>query len=304
MFKTPYETTVGRMMKMDKTVHAIRVALVEEVLHTDLYPGVPNLYGIVKQDPTTDHIPPFNHPITVEGKTVVDLRSVSGRIYDRQTDVVRLDLTGTTGLLIKQAVLQTIWERGAEDRFSTLGDFPIMVFSHWVSESIAKRLAVDHATLSELVTLSAWFYICQTIEAGKYGVSEDELIRQATRITRIGYRNFEETYERIRAAGYLSSLDMLVDACKALGTSRLAALNTGVVLTILSGSWFGGASAKTMVGIAVEYPPYFLGMLHTSITEKAYKNTTITTVALRFNKRDTIQRFDSALKALITTATE
>lgn len=305
MFITPYETTVGRALKQDKILHALQVAFIEESLYANLYPGNTLLYGIVKQDPSTEYIPPFNHPITVDHKTVVDLRPISGRIYDRLTDSVKLEMVGASGLLVKQAILQQIWEHGYQDRFSALGDFPLMVYSHWLAETIGRRLSVDHATLSDLIVLSAWFYICvSSTESSPYGMSEDTVIRQATRISRVGYRNFEETYERIRSAGVLRDLESFVNAAKKLGSARLMTLNVPLVLTILSGSWFGGASAKSMIGIALEYPPYFIGMLHTSVTEKAYKNTPITTIALRFNKRDTGTRFDTAVRALIATAME
>lgn len=305
MFITPYDTTVGRALKQDKILHALKVAFVDEALYSNLYPGNDKLYGIVKQDPTTDYIPPFNHPITVDGKTVVDLRPVAGRIYDRLTDTVKLEMAGASGLLIKQAILQQIWEQGRHERLSSLGDYPLMVYSHWLAETIGRRLSVDHSTLSDLIILSAWFYICLSDDvSGKYGLSDDTAIRQSTRIARIGYRNFEETYDRVTAAGALTDLEAFVTAVKKLGSARLSTLNVPLLLTILSGSWFGGASAKTMIGISLEYPAYFIGMLHTSVTEKAYKNTPITTIALRFNKRDTSTRFDTAVRALIATAME
>lgn len=301
MFKSPRETTIGSKIKINQLSDQLEVAMVQGQLETDLIKAYPNVVALLMDGPEVDSIQPFSQPVEVRGKQVIDLRSFRSKIERAHDDKILYD--GAIGLLVKQAALIELWKDDPSYLFS-LSDLPMFVYAHWLGEAISKRKSLNPADNLKVVTVCAWYYASlyldpELLRGGQ--LSESELYGMANRIARVTYNTSEAVVDLIQRIGVISSSHDLVEALKDLGILRLRDLNVGLIYSWVSNSWFGNTSSAEMVGIAVEYPPYFVAMLHTAITENTYRRTSFNDIALRKRRGDDTRSFDVAFRSTLQT---
>lgn len=301
MFKSPRETTIGSKIKINQLSDQLEVAMVQGQLETDLIKAYPNVVALLMDGPEVDSIQPFSQPVEIRGKQVIDLRSFRSKIERAHDDKILYD--GAIGLLVKQAALIELWKDDPGYLFS-LSDLPMFVYSHWLGESIAKRKGLNPADNLKVVTVCAWYYASlyldpELLRGGQ--LSESELYGTANRIARVTYNTSEAVVDIIQRIGVISSTHDLVESLKDLGILRLRDLNVGLIYSWVSNSWFGNTSSAEMVGISVEYPPYFVAMLHTAITENTYRRTSFNDIALRKRRGDDTRSFDVAFRSTLQT---
>lgn len=301
MFHNPYETTVGSNAKgMIKILTALKQAIIEGSLGS--VTGHNDIKVIADNSVYTESVPPFNHPVTVDGKyIVVDLRPFQNRILKDSNNIVTVPDGGFAALLMKQAVLGLAWQTEA-DRLNGLSDLVVSVYASWVAGILSRRLNFPLTTEQDIAAIAAWFHLCQYDTHHSQTIDDPqsaEIVRVATRISRATYVKVERVLELIALVGYLRSLPEFIEAVQRLDDRRVMALNITLFFNLIAGSWFGGPAAREIVAISVEYPPYFIAMLHTAINEKMYRKTPINEIAMRFTRGDTHGRFNNAYRNLI-----
>lgn len=306
MFLTPYDTTAGSNFKIvDKVKMSLKQALLEGTLSTS--DKTNEIKYVAEKNDYTESIPPFNHPIRVDDNVIaIDLRAFQNRILKNDSGIVTIPEGGFATLLLKQALLQIVWENNP-GRLSDLSDLPLTVYSFWISESISKRLSLSPVSQLDVTALAAWFNICQHDNHPTQTITEIHdpvLLRHAARIARNSYVKVDRVLELIARAGYIRNVNEFVKALSDLDDRRLSNVNVTLFYNLLAGSWFGGPAAREIVSIAAEYPPYFVAMFHTAINEKMYRKTTINEIAIRYNKGDAFNRFNSGFRSLVKYAEE
>lgn len=301
MFRTPLETLVGSKLSVGKLTNALETAMVQGMLETDMVTDYPTINPLLSNGVEVESIPPFAHPIKIRDKLVVDLRQYRTKIEQRRNDAMLKE--GPVGLILKQAALQELWNDDASYLFD-LSDLPIYVYAHWIGESIARRMSLNAVDNRTVVIASAWFYACQFIDTEllrNKRLDEAALYSVVNRIARITYGTTEQVLEIVETMGHVNNMIEFAEAIKSLNILRLKDFNVGLLLTWVGNSWFDSVAAKEMVGIAIEYPPYFLGILHTAATENTYKRTPFAELALRVRRDDPIKRFDISLRGTLNT---
>lgn len=301
MFKSPRTTTVGARIRMGRLTDQLEVAMVSGQLETDLIKKYPMVQALMIDGPEVESISPFAHPVEIRNKYIIDLRAFRSKIERMSESAI---YEGAVGLSIKQAALQHLWKEDP-GYILALSDLPMFVYAHWLGEAISKRKGLNASDNLTVVTACAWFYTClfKDPELNRRD-AESELYAAASRIARNTYNRSERTLEIIETMGECSTLQEFIEGLKQLGILRLQDLNIGLIVAWVGNSWFGNTASSEMVGIALEYPPYFVGLLHTAVMEQTYRRTVFNDIALRKKRGDGIRSFDMAMRSTLDTLKE
>lgn len=306
MFFSPYDTAIASQHVMDRVVRQVEMAKATGDLIANALPDVPQLFIVAGKNPAMSVIPPFSHPLTIGSGTnrytVIDLRPYNAQILFGEH--VRLPKDGQVGLLVKQALLQIIWQSGRHSDLSAFSDLPLGIFASWVSEGISRRVGLDANTLMSLTALTGWYYQCLFMPAPSGELDDRVKMTHATKISRTLGIKLDLVSELINTHGFIDNSTSYINAAKQLGSTRLNELSTALFFTILAGSWFGSASARETVAVALEYPPTFIAMVHTAINEKMYRKSPITETSVRFNRRNAFPQFNLSFSAMVSSAGE
>lgn len=308
MFKSPYLTTVTSGHRITNIQTQLSQALVEDRLFHPVVPGVSSLYAVYGKDPVVSQIDAFTHPININRQnvelTVVDLRGYGNQVSVSEQGV-QVSKIGAAALLVKQAVLQIIWQQSPESLLSLI-DLPLAVYASWIGGSVSRHLNLDPATSIDVRILAGWFFMCQFQDQADYDrqMGEDYLASKATKISRNLRVPIENVISAIQRVGFLPNLTAFAEALKTQGSTRLDRMNVLMLTQMLGGSWFGSANAREMVAVALEYPPMFYGMVHSAATEAFFKKAIIAEVTLKQQYRDNFKRFDMAMQQLLDQAKE
>lgn len=308
MFKSPYSTTVTSGHRINNIQTQLSQALVEDRLFHPVVPGVSSLYAVYGKDPITQQIDAFTHPINITRQstelTVIDLRSYGNQVtpVEQGLQVAKI---GAAALLVKQALLQIIWQKSPES-FQPLVDLPLAVYASWIGGSVSRHLNLDAATSIDVRILAGWFFMCQFLDQADYDRQngEDFLASKATKVARNLRVPIENVLGAINRVGFLGNLSAFAEALRTHGSTRLDRMNVLMLTQMLGGSWFGSANSREMVSVALEFPPMFYGIVHSAATEAFYKKAIIAEVTLKQQYRDNFKRFDMAMLQLLDEAKE
>ena len=297
MINTAYESTTVKTSYRKDIIRPIMIAQVKGALHALPLVGYEDIYLILSNNEETQDIPTFTQPMLIVSGTkasiVVDMRGRGNRLL--VDGVLVLPKSGLEWNIIKQAMIMKVWILGGRESLYQMSDLPIKVYSRWVSEKIASTLTLDPLVARHLQVACAWWYICQ--HHAPAALSEDEYLSKSIYISRIAMVPNEQAYEIIAACGYIGDI---VDFCNrtkvALSSPRYQQITPKLLVAALAGSWF---SARETAGVAIEYPPTFLAMLHTAINERGFRDTPIAKIAEQLNKQQTFSQFNIAFNQLV-----
>lgn len=303
MFFSPYDTTPLRKLRLTKVTDALRLAKAAGDLKNGLLESAPQIYPIVGKSAVTDSIPPFPLPIELKDNihgdyTVVDLRPFNSKIIENQKIVDPQD--GPAGLLVRMASLQTIWNNHGPETLGGIFPLPMKVFSMWAGNILARNLGFDPLQRAELITIAAWYWICLFYEEHQLVINENELARFATRISNNGLLSNTDTLKLITKCGYMADIsDFVTKGIHSINTPKATRAGEATIYSTLSGSWYGSADSRTLLAVALEYPPAFISILYTAVSEIGYRKSPITETAKLFDKRDTFEEFKAKVNGVI-----
>lgn len=303
MYSTPYSTTMASSnANISKVKQALEILRIEgRLLSVSKYPSIK---CIVTNDDYVRGTPPFNHPVLLDNnQIVIDLRPFSNRVMINDKNEAVITDGGFVALLLKQAVLQSVWLEDPSLLTETT-DLPIQVYSAWVSGSISRRLNLPITIENDIAVLAAWFHMCQYMEPIKKEVDlqATSTVGITVRLSRITYAPAEKVLNLLELVGHINTVAEFVEAVQKLEDRRLSAFNIRLFYTLLSSSWYGGPAPSEVVAISTEYPPYFLSMLHTAINENMYRKTPINEMALRYRRGDSFNRYNKAIANILRSA--
>lgn len=292
MFLTPYDTTLTKSVVLTKTLQQLQLAKAEGRL-VQAVERIPNIFAVVGKGPGVDSIPAFAHALVDETTIYIDLRVYGSAVYYQNEYTKPTD--GIPATLVKQALLQTVWQSSETNRRELyhLSPLPQAVFASWISELVTRRLALDDFTQMKLAALAAWFFTC--LFKTESELEGERLTTAAVKINRITHVPLE-ICQQVVDLGYLVDSAAFVEAAKQLGSLKLESFNQGFLYNTISGSWFG---PKETIAVAFEHPPTFIAVLHTVVNERGFQKTSIGQSAQRHLKGNVLQQFNQSFTSVI-----
>lgn len=178
-----------------------------------------------------------------------------------------------------QAQLALDWHHGYQGRVRDISPLGLMVYSHWMGESVAKRFALDARQQLQVSVFGAIFYLNCFWDKSDAGSEDTAYLMSA--ITRIcGYRH-SDVVDIVETHPIIKDLEELCEVIKSFTQSvRLEDLNAATLTGVLVGSWYGNAG-RELVGVALEYPPVWLTLLFQAICNRGFKKAGLTQIVER-----------------------
>lgn len=275
MFKFPYETTPCSSYNLADIRKALQHAMVEGTLApATTLKGNP-VEGLLAVPPMVKSVAGFNHPLSFDhfGKTelAIDTRPF---VSQKTTGEMRIANPTEYQFLVVRGALTAAWAAGDNAELAQLGDLPTRVFSRLLSEGIVRRLNLNPGDQMKLAALAGYWHLCSYIPEDN--LEHDMLIKMASKVARATQISVERVLEVLEGLGDGTNFPVIRDvkmfcdsAFRAVESTRLEHLNTGLLYAIVGGCWFG-AAAREIVAVALEYPPTFLAMLYMALTDRSY----------------------------------
>lgn len=289
MLISPYDTFACRQYKADQIADSVETAA---LIH-DILMDVGTDIRTIHPDETT--IKPFSHPVRIEkGDTnlfVADTRPCTK--IDHRTGKFSITSATDYQIALQRLVTQRQWEIKGPETIFNLGQFQTRVYSHWIGDSIAKRLGLDVEHHLRVKAIAAYFYYCinDTSEADYYSETDTRQIASVlSRHTSLPVELFIELLGEIPIM--LGVQDLVTAIVKHSGTVRLNAFNIPVLWSILAGTWFG-ANGRELACVAVEHPPTFAVLLYNGLTNQAMKNAGLSLVVKPYMRHELAVSFKS-----------
>lgn len=292
MFQMSRDTTINKGNQEDQVIsglkeHIVRVNNGGESQLITLQSGVSDdwfVYGL--GEGSLVNVKPFINPVKFDygddTYIVIDMRTSTR--WDRTTSKPVISNRALFRRDMVRVLLESMWVGDGPQEILNLGHFQVQIFATWVSELFARRFALDAEQQVRISILSAFYYLCLFTDD-----KEADLRRFVPIISKVTTTGTAFVIDTLRDIDHIQDLEALLDTIKtSLDTDRLEGVGIDVMITMLSGSWFGPNNA-ILVGIALEYPPMWNTLLYLSLTDQSVRANGIAKIALR-KQRDSMAR--------------
>lgn len=292
VFITPYHTTVGKNYSTSKTTHAIAKCIVtyEDAQYIQGQ-DEPYIKFITGRFPSEAEVPSFVHPLEVVGPDNKKFLCIDVRpfVYVEPRDmsyIVRnkseFNLAKARLIATKSLIVNT------PQSISGLSTLPCSVFSSWISESISHRFSLDPLDQLRLAIICSFYYQSLFENKSTFDSSEIERINSVCiKTTRAPAKIVYQT------TALIGKLENITDFCSnvkdILENSRLSEFNAGFLITVLKNSWFGANSAE-ILAVSLEHTPTWVSLIYAAMSERTYRNSTISKICERYSKDNSFIR--------------
>lgn len=300
-----YQTTACRSYDTKKIEHEIKRAYIEGTVRLASDMGFEannsafNLFDVFAVTEKAGDVPPFSQPMALQLdkdhndiSVVVDIRPFVS--YKRDGEM-RIVSSSDLDFLMLRAGATVYWNlNGAQDLAST-GDFPVLVYSRWVSEAISRRLALDPDAQMRISVIAAYFYLCQHRSASE--VDEPLKMRMIGRVARATSVSADRCMVILDEIEPMFGLDDFLTELKKINNVRMDKLNSGLLVGITSTGWFG-ANAQEILAVALEHPPTFLSVLYAALNHRGYQRALFSKLVQTADRRGSGKDFTYNLSRL------
>ncbi len=306
IFKTAYDTTIGKSLAIEKTKNKIKETIIRNDFNTDyinLITSVNFLPVFVIGDSrylNTD-IPIFGHPMLVDNFKEKNYLSLDLRMLvniDRETGAYLEKNKTERDLAISRFILNYIALSEGMGHLKNSLSFGGIIFSQWLSQSISKRFSLDPKDQITLSIITSIYY--NSLFQDSFSLDEDSKILLAKQIVRD--TNADSKYV-FGILDQIEKMDDISDYCdtvkRVLENIRLKDFNVGILYTIVAMSWYG-LNSKEMIAVALEHIPTWLSVCYAAVNERTFKNTTIAGVCEKYGKRGASEEFIKNYVSLIS----
>lgn len=303
--RTAYDTTACSGHQINRIKDAIAEARVRDYL-----PIKDDTAQVFSTRGAQAPIPAFNHPLLIakengeagEALLAVDIRPA----VKEDQNVTNSDICGsgmyrvTNGTVYRsrlyRAALNAVWLKEGPGALRSITPMAMSVFASWISETIARRYALDPKTQYNLMILAGIFYSSNHFEGLEYDkAQENRHLSGIANALRVELPDVLTAYDSVKLI--LSMEDFCNKAKSYLNNVRLEELNSGVLIALMKGTWVGDNAAEN-VAVALEHPPTWLAILLEGYTNKTIKFTTIAKICERRHYHDGLEMLVRAVKAL------
>lgn len=235
---------------------------------------------------------PFGVPVKVKihGKDcyVVDTRQVTAISALNQFKVTNqpdFDLLGWIGLMT------AIWDSEDKALVANLATDLSPIYATWLSSTVSAAFNLEVDQRTEVSIVAAYFYW------SLLGI-EDNVDKISSRISKDLKLDFNKVIDVVENAGEVKDLAGFVTALKSTtGGIRLEKLDVASLYQVSTGVWMG-TTGRTIMEIAIEYPPYIVALTYKALTEKSYRRSRFFEYVSLFDRRTEISQLPGALDYL------
>lgn len=291
-FLTPYETLTLSKLKTDKIETELKTSRIrgslemivscDNAAHPELLePGdilhVPkarpnsNLYLVVDKPYSNKETPAFIHPLVFDKEKDKQLIAVDLRPFSKLVETTGKTHISTSygwNFMLLRGRLTDMWVNGGVDTLKSVGAFPLVMFSKWITTSVTNKLMLDPQTQLKLSALSGYFYL------SLFGDEATHTVNQvAAHISRHCHVDLNTATAVIEQAGEVNTVEKFCEALERVTEDvRLKGFDPAILYTVLSWTWFGG-NDKSVPVVALEHPPTWMAMLFSAVSEAIYNKT-------------------------------
>ena len=316
-YATAYDTTAGRGMVTAKITTAIQQALIRNNFAetNNNQPGVdmpvpaegcvPTL--ITTQSDEEMGIPIYAHPIYVDLSSVRKSATNTYMVSDARPFMSGKPVDASGNLIVKnktefdftknRTILSSLWFRKEFNSFKYLSPMLTSVYASWLSENISRRFALDAKDQHYIAILAAYLYQSFFYPYAKF--EEEDRLKMAPNISRAVQAEIDVVIDTLDQFPVMEGLFDFCAHVKALTENpRLEELNPGLLIAMLTSSWFG-TNGREIAAVGIEHVPTFVMMVYSSFTERTYRLAPISKITERFKGRKGEDDFIRSLKHLI-----
>ncbi len=305
MFSEPYQTSLLRGYPVKKLTDQLEVHFIEgQLTPVTLFEHAPERAAqwgdvLFEIDPRVGDIDTMVSPkgiMTRSGlKVVLDARGLKRERRDGPPVIIS---AADYRFAVREALLTYLWMNDGPMAFSQLGILPIRVYARWVSEGLTRSLGLDPLDQMRLSILAGYYYMCQFQSNETTALSPTQLVGMANILSRALAIKIEDVMHALTGLPILTDLASFMATVKGDGASlRFEQANNGLLYTKLGGTWYG-ARARTIVGVALEYPPTFVTMLLSAYADRTYHSSYFAKLAANADRQQLSRDFVLAMNHL------
>lgn len=273
IFNSAYATTATAGYTTSKLEHAL-----QEAYYHDATQSVRENVHMIRDglNGGVAGVPAFNFPYVCKLKDA-DVAFFDARTFIGQEGRVRDEIEMQSRTI--QAQLALDWHQGYQGRVRDISPLGLMVYAHWMGETVAKRFALDARQQLQVSVFAGVFYLnCFWDKSEAESEDTAYLLSAITRVC--GYRH-SDVVDIVEAHPIIKDISELCEVIKSFTQSvRLEDFNPATLLGVVGGSWFGNAG-RELVGVALEYPPVWLTLLFQAISNRGFKKAGLTQIIER-----------------------
>lgn len=301
VYNSAYETTATQGFVMQKVLHGIKEAAYSSQIN--FLEGWP-IMMVEGAGSFGESVPSFAHPVSFpfkrygseeENWIAIDVRSF-GRWDQRENKFIVSNQVGYN-LAVMRAKLSVIWTNKDKEVLRDISQLPMVVFSSWLSENLARRFALEPHEQFKLSVLAGIFYY--SLFHNEVELDERNKVRVATAIARNLRCSQQEVNQIIDECDVVPSLTAFCQkAAEIASPVRLEKLSPAIVITLLGGTWYG-TNDKEQLATALEHPPTWIAMLMAASSERYYHSSQLARLVDRNSKGDIGKNFVNSVTRLL-----
>ena len=317
LFRTGYDTTVGMSLMTEVIEQAIKESMIKDGLD-----NIPlNLITSSSYKPSfitglhdsESNIPLFTHPLELnnfKGKSYLctDIRpyikSNNNSFDSFNPDGSNIDsfISNKNGFsfALVRAILQLVWSNNEQNYIRTNLSFSGKIYALWLSEVISKGFALDPKDQIHLSIITHFFYQSLFYQEDVFYEDIIQLFAMQTiKELRVPSNLVFEVFDKIKTP--ITNIKSYCEVVKSvLENLRLVNFNEGVLITLISNSWYSyGINTMELLSIALEHPPTWATIVYYAVTDKNYNRTLISRISDRYGKGGLSNHYIKAFNNII-----
>ncbi len=236
---------------------------------------------------TEEDIPNFAHSFLYNNQWLAtDLRPYLNADKNTASFTVRNEYEYS--LALQRAILSGKWALRESSPLYNF-KFPHDCFAAWLSETLAKRFGLNP---NDQIKIQALCYIYYTSLFLDEPLNDQDFGMLMVKIRSNTFLTTELVTEVYKSIQF--KMDGIEDFCRELynvtSNVRLKGMTVSVLLTIVATNWYGH-NAKELVSVCLEHPPTWIAMVYASLNLRSFKNTYISNVVNKHDKRGAGEAF-------------
>lgn len=267
IFKTAYDTSVCRGYDQ----RAINDSIVKSLIQGQTQPVKKDIFAVVEGNLAKPFPHPFyttesnrNHGFAIDVRQYLKDSSVSGEELN-----IRIRNKSEYELLINRAILNKVFLIDYNE-LTYIHPGLMTIYAEWISSNIGKRFALDYREMTIIKSLCALYYLSlftHEKDWNEYFTANALLkINQVMKIPSVAVKEYIMDIENP-----LTTIDSLIELIKEkCDNIRLNGLTPGILISIISSTWFGNNHAE-LLAVALEHPPTFVALVYTAINDTLYR---------------------------------
>ena len=268
IFQTAYDTSVAT----GYNIKSIMIDVEKALTIGQAIPIYEDIFALISGNTQV-----FPHPVYLPSKkTVIDVRQYNSPNIDNELQI-RVRDKAEYDLLVNRAKLTKVWLESDPKVLSFIHPKLMAIYAEWISGCIAKRFALDYKDQVTIKALCALYYLSLFDSPNDwdnhYTANALLKVNQILKISTVIAKEILMDIEKP-----LTTIHSLTDIIKEKTENvRLQGLNPGILLTLISSTWFGNNHSETLA-VSLEHPPTFIALVYSAINETLYKRVGFTQV--------------------------